>query len=68
MSLSPVSLAASLVTMQGAATGQALATAMVKQQADAEASVVGLVEQALEVTKGSAKPPPGQGTLIDVSV
>jgi hypothetical protein len=60
-------LATSLISMQTDAARQSLATAMIKQQAQAEASVVDLVAQALETAKTSA-PPPGQGTIVDVNV
>jgi hypothetical protein len=66
MSVSPASLAASLISMQSDAARQSLATAMVKQQAETEASVVDLVGQALEARTPGA-PPPGQGTLVDIS-
>ncbi|NNM71984.1 hypothetical protein [Enterovirga aerilata] len=67
MSISPASLAATLLSMHAAATQQAISAAMVKQEADAEASVVGLVERALEASK-TGSPPPGQGLAVDLTV
>jgi len=67
MSVSPASLAASLISMQNAGTTRSLAPTMVKQQAEAEASFVSLVEQALDAAKAAAPPPPGQVTLVDVT-
>jgi hypothetical protein len=66
MSVSPASTAASLISMQMGNARQSFATAMVKQQARTEASIVDLVSQAIETAKTSA-PPPGQGALVDVS-
>ena len=65
MSVTPASTAASLISMQMDNARQSFATAMVKQQAQREASIVDLVAQALDGAKASA--PPGQGTLIDIS-
>ena len=58
-----VSTATSLIAMSSTATQQALATRFVKQNADAEAGVVALLEQGAEQAKASL--PAGQGGQID---
>jgi len=65
MSVTAASTAASLISMQMDNARQSFATAMLKQQAQTEASVVDLVIQALDGAKASAAP--GQGRLVDIS-
>jgi hypothetical protein len=65
MSISPANAATSIIAMKADAARQTFATAMVKQQAKSDASIVDLVTQALDTAKASA--PPGQGNLVDIS-
>ena len=58
-----VSLASSIVTMQAASTQQALSAEMLKQNAQAEQSLVAMLQQSVEQTQ--AMLPAGQGTLVD---
>ncbi|WP_454658872.1 hypothetical protein [Bosea beijingensis] len=58
-----VSLATSIVTMQAASTQQALSAEMLKQNAQAEQSLVAMLQQSVEQTQ--AMLPAGQGTLVD---
>jgi len=58
-----VSLATSIVTMQAASTQQALSAEMLKQNAQAEQSLVAMLQQSGEQTQ--AMLPAGQGTLVD---
>lgn len=61
-----VSLAHSIVTMQAASTQQALSIEMLKQNAQAEQSLVALIQQSVEQTQ--AMLPEGQGGLVDRSI
>ena len=58
-----VSLATSILTMQAASTQQALSAEMLKQNAQAEQSLVAMLQQSVEQTQ--AMLPAGQGTLVD---
>jgi hypothetical protein len=58
-----VSLATSIVTMQAASTQQALSAEMLKQNAQAEQSLVAMLQQSVEQTQATL--PAGQGTLVD---
>ncbi len=58
-----ISLATSIVTMQAASTQQALSIEMLKQNAQAEQSLVAMLQQSVEQTQ--AMLPAGQGTLVD---
>ena len=58
-----VSLATSILTMQAASTQQALSIEMLKQNAQAEQSLVAMLQQSVEQTQ--AMLPAGQGTLVD---
>lgn len=63
---SPAGIAAAWSAMNGAATGQALQVAMVKQQQQADQSVVDLLQQAVDPESSVA--PPGQGQHVDIRV
>ena len=65
MSLSTSGLSTILASMQADAARQSFSAAMLKQHASSEASVVALVEQALDAAK-AGPPPPGQGRLVDL--
>ena len=58
-----VSLAKSIVTMQAASTQQALSIEMISQNAQAEQSLVAMLQQSVEQTQATL--PDGQGTLVD---
>ncbi|QEL24330.1 hypothetical protein FQV39_18390 [Bosea sp. F3-2] len=60
-----VSLAKSIVTMQAASTQQALSVEMLRQNAQAEQSLVTMLQQSVEQTRASL--PAGQGGLVDRS-
>jgi hypothetical protein len=51
--------------MQAASTQQALSVEMMRQDAQAEQSLVTMLQQSVEQTRATL--PPGQGTLIDRS-
>lgn len=57
------SLALSMATMQAASTQQALSVEMMRQNAQAEQSLVALIQQSVEQTQ--AMLPAGQGGLVD---
>ena len=58
-----VSLARSIVTMQAASTQQALSIEMISQNAQAEQSLVAMLQQSVEQTQAAL--PAGQGILVD---
>ena len=58
-----VSLATNILTMQAASTQQALSAEMLKQNAQAEQSLVAMLQQSVEQTQATL--PAGQGTLVD---
>lgn len=58
-----VSLARSIVTMQAASTQQALSMEMISQNAQAEQSLVAMLQQSVEQTQATL--PTGQGALVD---
>ena len=58
-----VSLATSIVSMQAASTQQALSIEMLKQNAQAEQSLVAMLQQSAEQTQATL--PAGQGALVD---
>ncbi|CAM5182872.1 hypothetical protein ARD30_08115 [Bosea thiooxidans] len=60
-----VSLAQSMVTMQAAATQQALQAEMLRQNAQAEQGLADMLQQSVEQAK--AMLPAGQGGLVDRS-
>ena len=60
-----VSLAHSLLTMEAATTRQALQTEMVRQNAQADAAVIALLQDGIEA---QASLPAGQGKRVDVTV
>jgi hypothetical protein len=60
-----VSLAHSIVTMQAASTQQALSAEMIKQNAQADQSLVTMLQQSVDQSK--AMLPAGQGALVDRS-
>jgi len=66
MSEMSVAIAQSLVSMQSAATQQALQLEMVKQNADSDQAHVTLLQQASE--QQQALLPEGQGANLDVTV
>lgn len=60
-----VSLARSIVTMQAASTQQALSVEMIKQNAQADQSLVAMLQQSVEQTQATV--PAGQGSLVDLT-
>jgi len=60
-----VSLARSIVTMQAASTQQALSVEMLRQNAQAEQSLVTMLQQSVEQTRATL--PAGQGGFVDRS-
>jgi hypothetical protein len=58
-----IATATSLLAMSSASTRQAIATEMVRQNAQADASVVQLLQQGADQAK--AVLPPGQGAQVD---
>ena len=58
-----VSLATRIVSMQAASTQQALSIEMLKQNAQAEQSVLAMLQQSVEQTQAAL--PAGQGALVD---
>ncbi|BCM86651.1 hypothetical protein NS228_17395 [Methylobacterium indicum] len=65
MSIDSASLAAVAVAQHGATYSQQVATAVTRQQLDAERSVAAFVAETANIP---APPPPGQGQILDVSV
>jgi 3-dehydroquinate dehydratase len=65
MSDTSVAIAQSLVTAQSASTRQALQTEIVRQQTNAEQSIVDLLQQSVAQQKASL--PAGQGQAIDIT-
>ncbi len=63
-SVDPVSVASSIVAMQGASLGQNIAVAIAKQQANSQASAVDMLTTALAAT-ASPPAPSGQGIVVD---
>ncbi|HEV2557071.1 MAG TPA: hypothetical protein VGU45_00435 [Microvirga sp.] len=66
MNVSSAGIASSWSAARPTATQVAVDTALLKQQAKAEESVVALLEPAVEAAKQPASPPPGQGLHVDV--
>lgn len=60
-----VSLARSIVKMQAASTQQALSVEMIKQNAQADQSLVAMLQQSVEQTQATL--PAGQGSLVDLT-
>lgn len=58
-----IAAATSLIAMSSAATQQSLATEMVRQNAQADASIVQMLQQGAEQAKATL--PPGQGGQVD---
>jgi hypothetical protein len=67
MDVSAPAIAAQWAQAQAAQTRQTLEIAMLRQQADAERSIVALLEGSVEAAK-APPPPEGQGRHVDVSV
>lgn len=57
------SVSRSIVTMQAASTQQALSVEMLKQNAQADQSLVTMLQQSVEQTQATL--PAGQGGLVD---
>ncbi len=66
MNVSSAGIASSWSAARASATQTAVETALLKQQAKTEESVVALLEPAVEAAKASVPPPPGQGIHVDV--
>lgn len=67
--MSSASIAAAAVTAQAAQTQASLATIIVKQQHQAEAAVLNIIQAASENLEAiTSTPPPGLGANIDISV
>ena len=58
-----VSLATGVLTMQAAATQQALSIEMLKQNAQAGQGLLAMLQQSVEQSQATL--PAGQGTLVD---
>ena len=65
MNVSAVGLASAWATAQASATRQTLEMAMLRQQAETDRRVVGLLEASAEAAKALPAPPEGQGQLVD---
>jgi hypothetical protein len=65
MAVPTVGLASAWATSQAAATRQTLGIAMVRQQAEADRSLVALLEAGVDSAKATAPPPEGQGRIVD---
>lgn len=63
-----VSLAHSILSMEAANTRQAVQMEIVRQSMQADASVLGLLQQAVAEPTQQAVLPEGQGTQVDVTV
>jgi hypothetical protein len=66
--MSVIGTAAAFASSQAAQTQAALATTVIKQNHQAEAGLVALIEQAVEAGKQAAGSPtaPGTGNVVDV--
>jgi hypothetical protein len=65
MDVSAVGIATKWAQAQAAQTGQAVEIAMLRQQAQADQSLVALLETAVDAAKASPPPPEGQGRNVD---
>jgi hypothetical protein len=68
MDVSAVGIATNWAQAQAAQTGQAVEIAMLRQQAQAERSLVALLETAVEAGKAPPPAPDGQGQAVDLLV
>jgi hypothetical protein len=66
MDVSTVGIATTWAETRAAAAQQALEVAMLRQQAQADRSLVPLLEEAVEAGKSPAVAPAGQGRHIDI--
>lgn len=68
MDVSAAGIATTWASAQAAQTGQAMEIAMLRQQAQAEQSLVALLESAVEAAKAPPPAPDGQGQVVDLLV
>lgn len=66
--MSAVSTATTLAAAQAGQTQAALAAVIAKQNHDAQAGLVALIEQAAEAAKQASPTAPGTGTAVDLQV
>lgn len=68
MDVSAAGLAEPFAVMRAAATQQALAATMLRQQTQADQSIVALLAQSTEASKAPAPAPSGQGLHVDIRI